>query len=369
MAPQGKRDLDAAAAALAAWLLPRLPDARDVEVSELEQPSTGGYSNEPLFFTASWRAADREVRRELVARIQTPGPSLFPNGDMRREHRLLRALNDTDVPLPEMLWLEDDASVLGAPFVVMERVRGRIAPDNPPYTAEGWVLELGREDQARLYDNALKATAAVAAVDPSLVAGAGIDRPAPGEAPSEERLRFAADYVEWATQGRAFPVLDAGLEWLRESCPAVEEPLVLSWGDARLGNMIVGDDLDVVAALDWEQAVIGSPELDLSWWLFSRRTHGEGLGLDLPPGFPSRDETIARYEELTGHEMTHIDFYEVLSALIGAVAVMRIGDTMIEAGLLPADSPMPAVNPASISLARMIDVPVPTGTVTSWAVS
>jgi aminoglycoside phosphotransferase (APT) family kinase protein len=368
MAPQGGRDLAAAAASLTAWLGGQLPDAREVKVFDLEQPSSGGYSNEPLFFTASWTGADgAAVTRELVARIQSPGPSLFPNGDMRREHRLLTALNGSRVPLAEMLWLEDDPAVLGAPFVTMQRVRGRIAGDNPPYTAEGWVLDLGAEGQARLYDNALRATATVARVDPARVAHAGLDRPRPGETASEERVRFVGEYVEWATQGRSFPLLDAGLEWLRERCPAVDEPLFLSWGDARLGNMIVGEDLEVVAALDWEQAVIGSAELDLSWWLFSRRTHGEGLGLELPPGFPSRDATIARYEELTGLSMPHIDFYEVLSGVIGATAVMRIGDTMIDAGLLPPDSPMPAVNPASIALAGLIDAPVPTGVVTSWA--
>jgi aminoglycoside phosphotransferase (APT) family kinase protein len=346
-----------------------LPDATDVAVSDLEQPSTGGYSNELLFFTASWREAGREVRRDLVARIETPGPSLFPDPDMLGEFSLLSELNKTAIPVPEVLFCEDDPAVLGAPFVTMERVYGRIAGDNPPYTATGWVLELGPEGQARLYDNALKAMAAVAEVDWTVLELGTLRHPRPGETTSEERVRFVEEYLEWATQGRSFPVLDAALVWVKDNCPAEDEPLTVSWGDARLGNMVVGDDLEVVAALDWEQAVIGSAELDLAWWLFSRRTHGEGLGLELPPGFPSRDETIERYAALTGRQYPHIDFYEVLSGLIGAIAVMRIGDTMIAASALPPDSPMPMVNPASTSLARMIDVPVPTGEITSWATS
>jgi aminoglycoside phosphotransferase (APT) family kinase protein len=363
------RNLDEAARSLTDWLLEKLPGATDVAVSDLEQPSTGGYSNELLFFTATWTASDGEARHELVARITTPVPSLFPYPSMQREHRLLRALNQTGLPLPRMFWLEEDASVLGAPFVTMERVRGRIAPDNPPYTAEGWVLELSPRDQAKLYDNGLRAIAAVSALD---VNAAGLDflaAPKPGETTSEERVRFVEEYLEWATGGRPFPVLEGALEWVREHCPAEEEPLALSWGDARLGNMVFDENLEMIAALDWEQAALASPELDLGWWLFSRRTHGEGLGLELPPGFPSREQTIARYEEVTGRTAKHVDFYEAYNGLVGSIAVMRIGDTMIEAGALPADSPMPALNPASISLAGMLDLPAPTGEVTSWATS
>jgi aminoglycoside phosphotransferase (APT) family kinase protein len=289
---------------------------------------------------------------------------------MDREFSLLRGLSRTDLPVPEVLWLEQDPAVLGAPFVTMERVRGRIPGDNPPYTQTGWVLELSPDEQARLYDNGLKAVAAVSACDWRAL---GLDdclaRPAAGETTSEERVRFAEEYLEWATQGRSFPLLEAALEWLKRHCPAEEEPIVLSWGDSRLGNMMFDDELGVVAALDWEQAALGSPELDLGWWLFSRRTHGEGLGLDLPPGFPTREQTIARYEQLTGREVRQIDFYEAFNGLVGSIAVMRIGDTMIDAGALPADSPMPAVNPASISLAGMLGLPTPAGEVTSWAMS
>ena len=228
--------------------------------------------------------------------------------------------------------------MLGAPFVTMERVRGRIPADNPPYTMEGWVLDLTAEEQARLYDNGLKAVAAVSRCDwqsLGLDTIDGLGMPLAAERTSEERLRFATGYLEWATRGRPFPVLDSALDWLTDRCPTEDEPLHLSWGDFRLGNMMFDDDLNVVAALDWEQASLGSRELDLGWWLFSRRTHGEGLGIELPPGFPTRAETIARYEELTGEEVRNIDYYEVYNGLVGATAVMKIGDTMINAGALP----------------------------------
>jgi hypothetical protein len=149
------------------------------------------------------------------------------------------------------------------------------------------------------------------------------------------------------------------LDQARRTDPRIDQPLLPT-------NQSLST-LELVAALDWEQATLSSRELDLGWWLFSRRTHGEGLGIALPPGFPSREQDIARYEELTGEPVRHIEFYEVLNGLIGAIAVMRIGDTMIRAGALPADSPMPSVNPASVALAGLLGEPVPTGEVTSWA--
>jgi aminoglycoside phosphotransferase (APT) family kinase protein len=373
MAPLGDRDLERAREALTGWIARQLPGSTGVAITELEQPTTGGYSNELLFFTAAWTGGrgDR-VTRELVARITSPVPALFPNPSMDREFALLKALNRTKLPVPEMLWLENDPAVLGAPFVTMERVRGRTPADNPPYTAEGWVLELTPDQQATLYDNGLRTVAAVAGVDiEALDLDAFLDGRGPeaGETPSEERVAFAERYLAWASEGREFPLLQNALAWVKEHCPAVPEPLALTWGDGRVGNMMFDDDLEVVAALDWEQAALSSRELDLGWWLFSRRTHGEGLGIELPPGFLTREQTIARYEQLTGEPVRHIDFYEILNGLIGAIAVMRIGDTMIRAGALPADSPMPSVNPASVALAGLLGLPVPTGEVTSWVTS
>jgi aminoglycoside phosphotransferase (APT) family kinase protein len=302
-----------------------------------------------------------------VARISSPMPALFPNPDMNREFQLLKALNTTDFPVPEMLWLEEDPAILGAPFVTMARARGRIAPDNPPYTMAGWVLELSEAQQATLWDNGLGAIAALSAIDIRPLMLDFLPAPEPNQTPSEERVAFAERYLRWAVGDRVFPLLETGVVWLKENCPAVPEPLAICWGDGRLGNMMFDDQLNLVAALDWEQATLSSRELNLGWWLFSRRTHGEGLGIELPPGFPSRAHDIARYEELTGRAVAHIDFYEVLNGVIGAIAVMRIGDTMIRAGALPADSAMPSVNPASVALAGLLGEPIPTGELTSWA--
>jgi aminoglycoside phosphotransferase (APT) family kinase protein len=111
---------------------------------------------------------------------------------------------------------------------------------------------------------------------------------------------------------------------------------------------------------------VGSPELELGWWLFLLRHHTEGIGAPLPPGFPDRDAFIARYEELTGHRVKHIDFYEAFAALRLSILMLRAGQLMIAGGALPPDNPMPFSNPASQLLAKLLGLPAPAGVATSF---
>ncbi len=53
--------------------------------------------------------------------------------------------------------------------------------------------------------------------------------------------------------------------------------------------------------------------------------------------------------------------------MFGAIAVLRAGHLMTDAGILPPDSTMWLTNPASVMLAGYLDVEVPTGAVTGWA--
>jgi aminoglycoside phosphotransferase (APT) family kinase protein len=61
-------------------------------------------------------------------------------------------------------------------------------------------------------------------------------------------------------------------------------------------------------------ATLGDPEQDLAWYLFFDRHHSEGCGAPPLPGFPSREESIARYEEWTGRATRHVAYYEIFAA-------------------------------------------------------
>jgi aminoglycoside phosphotransferase (APT) family kinase protein len=363
MALKNMTDPAVAAEQLAIAIERRLGVA-DVTVSGVEIPQSSGLSNETVLFAAAWTENGAERRERLVARVQPSGPAVFPRYDLGLEFRVMQALDEhTDVAVPKMLFHEDDASLLGAPFIVMGRIDGRIPSDDPPFTATGWVLELSAEEQALLTDNALRALAGLHAVDPDAIGiGELAEHP---EAGLDGQLRFWEETFAWAAEGDSNPTVEAAFEWLHANRPATERH-VLNWGDARIGNMIFGDDLSVQAVLDWEMVAVADPALDVAWWLFMVRHHTEGIGAPLPPGFPSREEVIARYEELSGNSLEHIDYYEVFAAARLSALMHRAGNLMVQAGLLPPDAPMKLNNPASQLLAKLLELPAPEGAAQSF---
>ena len=113
-------------------------------------------------------------------------------------------------------------------------------------------------------------------------------------------------------------------------------------------------------------ATIASPQMELGWLVFFVRYYSEGIGVPIPEGLQTRDQLLARYEELTGRTADNIDYYEALAALRLSMIMMRAGHMMIAAGVLPPDNPIPVSNPASQVLARLLDVPAPAGEVVNF---
>lgn len=294
--------------------------------------------------------------------MEPTGDAVFPSYDLATERRVISALyQHTPVPVPEVLWHEPDATVLGAPFLVLERLDGRVPSDDPPFTAEGWVLELSPEQRAAMYDNSLRVLAEVHRADWRSL---GLDFL--GQDGLDGHLAHWQDTYAWAAPGGGNPTIEAAFEWVLAERPTAPEPLVLNWGDAHPGNILYTDTLSISGVLDWEMVSLGTPGLDLGWWLFLLRHHTEGIGAPLPEGFPDREQTIARYEELSGNRVLDIDFYEVFAALRLAILMHRAGDLMISAGLLPPDAPMKLNNPATQLLARLAGLPEPTGAAQSF---
>jgi aminoglycoside phosphotransferase (APT) family kinase protein len=212
-----------------------------------------------------------------------------------------------------------------------------------------------------LVENAISIIAAVCRVD---ALSLGLE--AVGRVGIHAQIAYLEHLYEDGCRGRSHPAPEAGLAWLREHAPK-DEPLGLCWGDARIGNMMFADDMSVVGALDWEVASLGSPEADLGYFLVALLLWSDGFGAPSPPGFPGREEIVARFEELSGHTCRHLGYYERYGAVFAAIMVMRAAYHMIEAGLLPSDSPMPQANPGSVLLAALLGLPAPTGEVINWA--
>ena len=353
-------DPEQAAAALTAWLADRLGDGVAPTVSDARIPKESGLSAETLLFTASWDDAEGPHRQRLVARVTPSGPALYKDYDLAREFRVMRAVTrQGTIPLPRVLWSEEDPAVLGAPFLVMEHVDGHAPLDDPPFTAEGFVVELPPERQSVLYDNGLAAMAAVHALDTGALA---LDDVFPRGDPIATGLAYWREFFAWATAGAANPLIEAGLAWLESHRPAAPRHPTLCWGDARLGNLLLDDDQAVTAVLDWEMATLSAPEFDLGWWLFAMRHHSDGMGIPQPPGFPGHDEAVARFEQASGgRPVQDLRFWEVFAGVRFCSIVARGATLMIAGGAIPKDSQMAINNPGTRILAELLELPAPTG--------
>jgi aminoglycoside phosphotransferase (APT) family kinase protein len=232
---------------------------------------------------------------ELGGRVPTRLPLVLrrdPHGrvgdtDRALEFRVLRAAARAGVPVPRVHWCCADASVLGAPFFLMDRLEGETLPRrllrDPQYAATraGLAAELGAI-LARIH--------AIDASCPELagLAGAGV-----GSALLETR-RIAETVERLAVEPH--PVLDLAARWLEARAPEPRRR-VLVHGDYRVGNVMF-DASGVRAILDWELTHLGDPVEDLGWlcvraWRFGNDALPVG-------GVGTREALVRAYQEAGG---------------------------------------------------------------------
>lgn len=350
-------------ARLEAKLRQSLPGGDSLKLVDVELPGAG-LSFQTLCITVEREIDGRRRTERLIARVEPPaGTGVFREYDLEREVRVLEALRETQIPVPRIHFYEADPEVFGAPFTVMEHVPGKTTTDSPSYMRQGWVLDLSPEDRRRMWTNGLRMVANLHSVDWRRLGLDWLARPNLGGTPLDEQIADWERIQAWGSEGHANPVVDATMTWVKENRPEEVEPIVLSWGDAKPGNMLYADDLTVTTALDFEMVSLASPELDLGWWLFAHRYHAAGLdGGDVPEGMLGRDEVIERYQDYSGHEVRHAHYYEVLGGLRVAILNDRGSRMMMAAGLLPPEDPAPYNNQATRSLAELLDLPAPEGT-------
>ncbi|MBV8927559.1 MAG: phosphotransferase family protein [Mycobacteriaceae bacterium] len=316
-----QRDPEQLRADFERWLRDRQPGAG---VAEASVPSANGMSSETIVVQAGW---DGEPHR-LVVRIapQPHASPVFPHYDMRCQFLTLQRLRTQlhRPTVPPVLWCEHDAAAMGAPFFVMHHVDGTIPPDVMPYNFGSWLTEASPAERGKLQHKTIEQLALVHAAVPADFPF--LDRRRPGETALQAHVRHTYEYYEWTRAGGpGVPLIERGFRWLREHWPAESEP-VLSWGDARIGNIIYRDFVPV-ALLDWEMASLGPRELDLGWMIFLHRffediAHAAGL-----PGLPDllrRADVNDDYAEITGHLPSDLDFYTAYAALQHAIIMVRI---------------------------------------------
>lgn len=239
---------------------------------------TGGQSN-PTF------VIDTGGTR-MALRKQPPGALLKSAHAIDREYRVIGALRDSAVPVPEAIAWCDDATVLGTPFYLMGFVEGRVFVDQS-------LPGLLASERAEIYRDMNRVIAALHAVDVDAVGLSDYGR----------RDGFIERQVgRWSRQLQESSLAPGAamqkmMDWLPQHLPAAQ-PATLIHGDFRLDNLIFDPQSPrVIAVLDWELSTLGDPLSDfayhcMSWHIPHDLWRGIG-GLDLAAlGLP--DETQYR---------------------------------------------------------------------------
>lgn len=324
MTTAAARDWPAVVSGFRRWLGEQWPDAHDLELELRGGVLTNGFSSETAILDVRYRQAGEYVSRPLVLRLPPSGSGTFHTYDLEAQAKVQKIAGEGGVPVPGLIGSSTDHSYVGADFLAMDFVAGRIPADQAPqYCAAGWLHDAEVDLQRRMYDSFHDVLADIHAITPTQADLRFLERPEGAGLPGE--LEWWANYLQWASDGSPPPEIIDTVAWLRDSMPASEPPPSLLWGDARFGNAIFADDFTVKAVLDWEMASVGPAEVDLGWSFANRRSIqlGNGKPLDQElPGFPGRAETIRRYERRLGRPLQPLDWYEVF-------AMMRIGACLL----------------------------------------
>jgi aminoglycoside phosphotransferase (APT) family kinase protein len=243
---------------------------------------SGGQSN------PTYRIRDA-AGRDFVLRKKPSGVLLPSAHAVDREYRVLKALQDTDVPVPRVLAYCDDPGVTGTPFYVMEFVEGRIFWDPA-------LPELTPLERAALHDNVNRTVAALHRVDVEAVGLADYGRP--GRFMERQIARWTKQYLAAATE--RIEAMDRLIEWLPAHMPPGDESAVFH-GDLRLDNIIFHPvEPRVLALLDWELSTIGHPLADfayhmLPWHLTAQQFRGMADKPVTALGIPEENEYLRTY--------------------------------------------------------------------------
>jgi aminoglycoside phosphotransferase (APT) family kinase protein len=254
---------------------------------------------------------ERDEGRFVLRR--PPRPPLPPSAhDMVREAMLQLALAPQGIRLPTIRAVGDDESILGVPFYVMDFLDGHVVTDELPEAS----------DPRRLGEDLVDALVEIHAADVTTEQLAAFQRP--GSYNERQVKRFAQLWE--INKTRELPTVEDVGRWLADHTPDQLPPTVVH-GDYRLGNMMVSrnDPSRIIAVLDWEMGAIGDPRADVGYLL---ATYSEPGGPPNPlgtspvtatPGFPSKQELVARYAERSGRVVEPLNWFEALALWKAAV--------------------------------------------------
>lgn len=248
-----------------------------------------------------------------VLKLAPGGVARRDNTDVYRQAPLLRALKRVGLPVPSVPWASPDEALLGSPFIIMERLPGRVFVAWEPHGS------FPRSDE-RLRDMWLDAARLLARLHKIDWRTVLPDWEPPRPLQEEFKrwpgvLRHAQD-PEWLAAGT-----ELGAR-LAESAPAEVSTGVVH-GDFQPGNILYVDG-SASGLIDWELASIGSQALDVGWILMM--ADHRAWSPDWRPVAPVKgDELVDVYRRAGGPAWRDLQWHQALSHYrLGAIACLNV---------------------------------------------
>lgn len=234
------------------------------------------------------------------------GERLGSAHDMGREHTVVSALANSEVPVPSVAGYCTDESVNGAPFYVMDFVEG------PVLRAKQDADTFAEPVRGRIGERVVDTLVAIHGVDPD-DAGLG-DLGKRNDYVARQLHRWGGQWEKSKT--RDLPLIDEVHQTLAGRIPE-QGPATIVHGDYRLDNMILTPEGKVAAVVDWELCTLGDPLADVGLLIVYWAEEGDELlplfePATMAPGFGTRDDVRRLYAERSGRDLSQIDFYIAL---------------------------------------------------------
>ena len=231
------------------------------------------------------------AEKKYVLRKKPPGELLPSAHAVDREYRIIKALEETKVPVPRTVFLCNDESIIGTIFYIMEFIDGRIFWDPT-------LPEIDENKRMKVYEETVHIMAELHKID---VEKSGLlDFGKPGNYFERQVGRWIKQYR--AAETESYPEVEKLIAWLEKTMPDDDGLISIVHGDYMLYNMIFDhEEESMLALLDWELSTIGHPYADLAYqcmnWYIPQIGITPGLaGINLQKlGIPSEDDYVSNY--------------------------------------------------------------------------
>jgi aminoglycoside phosphotransferase (APT) family kinase protein len=350
--------LELAQSTIGPWLARALA-CTELEVLELKGVGAGS-SAETHIATVRGVLDGKSTEFGVVIRRQNNDSDLFLESDLELPCLAMAQVSKSSssrIPVPRVFGVERNPALLGAPFMAMEVLPGRIVQQSPNYNRQGWLADASLEMRARVWSNALQMMASIHRVDVSR-GFEFLDHAGRGQRGLDQYLRWVEDWYRWARAGRPHRITDIAIERLKSTGPRAAAVSLL-WGDPQPSNFLFAPDGTITGVIDWEMVTLGPPEADLAWWLFFDDLFSTGMGVPRLEGLPDRNACIGLYEQALGRRVQNLEYYSLLAAFRMAIIGMRSVDRQIKRGFVPVTTTARENAPIVRLLAEMLGEPLP----------